>query len=42
MPFGNNCEFDDTDACVASLTEAGDVDGPAAACAALLQDTEAG
>ena len=42
MPFGNNCEFPDIDACVAALTEAGDVDEPAAACAALLRDTEAG
>ena len=42
MPFGNNCEFPDIDACVAALTEAGDVADPAAACAALLRDTEAG
>ena len=42
MPFGNNCEFPDIDACVAVLTEASDVEDPAAACAALLRDTEAG
>ena len=42
MPFGQNCEFPDMDACIAALTEAGDVDEPAAACAALMRDTEAG
>ena len=42
MPFGNNCEFPDIDTCVTALTEAGDTEDPAAACAALLRDTEAG
>ena len=37
MLFGNNCEFEDIDACVAALTEAGDVEDPAAACAAPLR-----
>ena len=42
MAFGNSCEFPDIDACVAALTEVGDVEDPAAVCAALLRDTEAG
>ena len=42
MPFGQNCEFPGIDACIAALTEAGDVDDPAADCAALMRDTESG
>jgi hypothetical protein len=40
LPFGQNCQFADFDACVAALTEAGGVDDPEAACAALMRETD--